>query len=88
MSILVIESDEIIYTKYPRILKISGLVLLLTSSVNASINPTLYFITNRQYRHEFTVTMRRLLSTRKHLNTDYDLQVVNNPKGAKVLSKL
>ncbi len=84
--ILIIESNETIYAKFPRMGIIGGLVLLLTSSCNASINPTLYFITNRQYRHEFTAAMRRLLCTCKHFNKGHDLHATDNPNGPKVIS--
>ncbi len=77
--IALVGSDETIFEKYPRIMILGGLVLLLSAIFNASINPTLYFVTNRQYRQEFTAAMRHLLpSTFKHtttnnLQTNHDL---------------
>ncbi len=76
--LVIVSADVPISTNYPRIMLLSGLAMLLTLLFNASINPTLYFITNRQYRHEFTAAMRRLLTrTCTHTDTN-DLQTSND----------
>ncbi len=74
---IIVSYDETISAKYPGITTIGGVAMLLTLLFNASINTTLYFITNRQYRHEFTATMQRVLSICKRKRTNV-LQSNNN----------
>ena len=80
LLIFAVGSDDIISGNSSKTLILGGLVLISTIIFNASINPTIYFITNRQYRRAFTAAMRSTLSTCTKTNTNHDLCGQNGPK--------